>query len=246
MHIHNLASNPDNEINKINIIVKRRMNHTMRFKYPTNSILVVGALSLLPMAAYAEAKDWPLTIKMGIGKASFNTVLNTTALTSKGYTVNSYRQTDVDENSNHFSVALKLTNKVNVELGWQALGKMKSSLDIGLPAGKTVQQAAEDIAAASPHQSSGLLYTLGANYVQPVYSRLDLRVGAGWLLGTESHRITINGEDVDVNDSSSAPFLKLGIGVKVSRGFAITAHTERYFFDDPIDRVEIGISYTTR
>ena len=135
---------------------------------------------------------------------------------------------------------------MSVALGWLSLGKVKSSLDIDLPAGKTTQQAAEDIVAASPHQSGGLLYTLGVNYVQPVYSQLDLRVGAGFIAGKDEHRVTINGDDIDLDESNSAPFLKLGVGVKVSRGFAITAHTERYFFDDPIDRVEIGISYTTR
>ena len=182
------------------------MNHTVRSKHITNAILVAGVLLLLPIAAHAEASARPLIMKMGIGKTSFKTNLNTAALTSKGYTVNSYRQTDVYENSNHLSVALKLTPKVNVELGWQGLGKVKSSLDIDLPVGKTAQQAAEDIIAASPHQSSGLFYTFGANYIQPVNSRLDLRVGAGWLLGTDTHRVTIIGEDVDISGSSNASF----------------------------------------
>ena len=189
----------------------------------------------------------PVTFKVGLGKASFDTNLNTAALTSKGYTVNSYQQTDLNEDSNRLSIALGVTEKMSVELGWQSLGKVKSSLDIDLPAGKTTQQAAEDIvAASSPHQSGGLLYTLGVNYVQSVYSQLDVRVGAGFVTGKDEHRITINGDDIDFDESNSAPFLKLGVGVNVSRGFAITAHAERYFFDDPIDRFEIGLSYTTR
>ena len=40
--------------------------------------------------------------------------------------------------------------------------------------------------------------------------------------------------------------MKLGVGVKVSRGFAIIAHTERYFLMIRQNRVEIGLSYTTR
>ena len=107
------------------------MNHTVQSKHITNAILVAGVLLLLPIAAHAEANGRTLMMKMEIGELSFNTGLDRAVLTSKGYTVNSSRQTDA--------------------------------------------------------------------------------------------------ENVDLIESRDAPFLKLGIGVKVSIAFSIIAYTVRYF-----------------
>lgn len=73
---------------------------------------------------------------------------------------------------------------------------------------------------------------------------MDLRLGAGVSLGKDDHRVVINGEAFDYNDTSTAPYMKLGFGVKLTRVFALTAHAERYFFDDTVDRYAIGLSYT--
>lgn len=185
-----------------------------------------------------------LIFQVGIGKVSFDKDLNTADLVLRGYTVNSYSQNTINKDSHSLSVSVPVTPKISAELGLQKMGEIKSSLDVTLPAGKSVQQAAQDIVDASPQQLGGLTAVIGANYIQPINSQMDLRLGAGVSLGKDDHRIVINGEEFDYDDSSTAPYVKLGLGVKLAPSFAITAHTERYFFDDPVDRYAIGLSYT--
>ena len=205
---------------------------------------LVGALLMLPVVSHAGSPTGPLTLQVGVGKVSFDKDLNTSALTSKGYVVNSYSQSDVDENSLSFSVSVPVTHKVSVELGLQKMGEVKSSLDVTLPTGISAAQAAKDISEASPQQLGGLTGVIGANYTQPINSRLDFKLGAGVSLGKNDHRVTVNGEEFDNDDTSTAPYLKLGFEVKLTPKFAITTHADRYFFDDPIDRLSIGVSYT--
>ena len=74
---NNLPSNSGNEKYKFYFIIKRRINHTMRSKYITNTILVSGVFLSFPMMANAGSIGWPVTFKVGLGKASFDTDLNT-------------------------------------------------------------------------------------------------------------------------------------------------------------------------
>ena len=206
--------------------------------------VLVGALLLLPVSSYAGSTMGQITFQIGMGKVSFDKNLNTTALTMKGYNVNSYSQSVVDEGSYSLGMSMSITPKISAELSVQKMGEVKSSLDVTLPAGTSAEQAAQDIVAASPQQLGGLTIAVGANYKHPVTNRVNLRLGAGMSLGKDDHRLTINGEEFDYDDSSMAPYLKLGIGVKLTPSFAITANTERYFFDDQVDRHVIGLSYT--
>ena len=186
----------------------------------------------------------PLTFQVGVGKVSFDNNLDTTGLTLKGYSVNNYSQSVVDEDSHSLGISIPITPKISAELSVQKMGEVRSSLDVTLPAGTSAEQAAQDIVAVSPQQLGGLTIAIGANYIHPVTNRVNLRLGAGMSLGKDDHRLTINGEEFDYDDSSTAPYLKLGIGVKLTPSFAITANTERYFFDDQVDRHVIGLSYT--
>jgi len=208
------------------------------------SVLLVGALSVFPIISHAGSPTGPLTFQVGAGKVSFDKGLDTSALTSKGYVVNSYSQSDVDENSLSLSVSVPVTRKVSVELGLQKMGEVKSSLDVTLPTGISAAQAAKDISKASPQQLGGLTGVIGANYTQPLNSRFDFKLGAGVSLGKNDHRVTVNGESFDNDDTSTAPYLKLGLGFKLTPKFVINTNAERYFFDDQIDRYSIGLSYT--
>lgn len=216
-----------------------------QLNYHTNFLLLTSSLFLLP-TTHAGSIAGPFTFKVGIGRTSGDTGLNLSELTTKGYTVNSYSRRDADKHSYSFSASMQISSKINAELGLQDMGKEKTLLDINLPSNTSTKQATEDIVGTSYQQVGGLFFTVGANYIQPIHPRFNLRLGAGMLLGKDDHRVTVNGEDFDYDDSSHAPYLKLGLGVKVAQGFTITAHTERYFFDDPIDRYEVGLTYTTR
>ena len=59
----------------------------------------------------------------------------------------------------------------------------------------------------------------------------------------QDHQVTINDEVFDINSDVTAPYAKLGLGVKLSRGFTLTAQAERYFIGNDIERYEIGLSY---
>ncbi len=205
---------------------------------------LLGALFMLPVISYAGSPVGLLTFKVGAGKVSFDKGLNTSSLSSKGYVVNSYKQNSVDENSFSLSVSIPVTGKVSAELGLQKMGEVKSSLDVILPTGISAAQAAKDITEASPQQLGGLTGIIGANYTHPINHRVDLNLGSGLALGKNDHRITVNGEKFENDDSSTAPYLKLGFGVKLTPKFAITTQAERYFFDDSVDRYSIGLSYT--
>ena len=206
--------------------------------------VLTGALLMLPVVSHAGSPTGLLTFQVGMGKVSFDKGLNTSSLSNKGYVVNSYSQSSVDENSLSLSISVPVTRKMSAEFGLQKMGEVKSSLDVTLPTGISAAQAAKDITEASPQQLGGLTGIIGANYTQPINHRLDLKLGAGVSLGKNDHRVTVNGQEFDNDDTSTAPYLKLGFGVKLTPKFAITTHAERHFFDNPVDRYSIGLSYT--
>lgn len=207
-------------------------------------VVAIGVLLVLPVLSHAGSPVGQLTFQVGLGKVSFDEGLNTTALIAKGYTVNGYSQGTIDKDSLSLGISMSLTRKISAELGLQKMGKVKSSLDISLPTGISTEQAAKDITEASPQQLGGLTAIVGASYAQPINHRLDLKLGVGVSFGKNDHRVAINGEAFDSDDTSTAPYLKLGFGVKVTPKITITTHAERYFFDDTIDRYSIGLSYT--
>lgn len=222
---------------------KEAESYYMTLRKIMSSGVLFGALSILMVDGYAGSPSG-LTFQVGIGQANFDKDLNTSALVSQGYTVNGYSQNVVDKDSHSISLSVPISPKISAELGLQKMGEVKSSLDLTLPAGKSAKQAAEDIVDASPQQFGGIAVAIGANYVQPINQRLDLRLGGGVSIAKDDHRVTINGEEFDSDDTSVAPYLKLGFGVSLTPRFALTAHAEHYFFDDPVDRYEIGLSYT--
>ena len=205
---------------------------------------LVGVLLMLSVVSHAGSPAGLFTFQLGMGKVSFDKGLNTSLLSSKGYVLNSYSQSSIDENSTSLSISVPVTSNISAEFGLQKMGEVKSSLDVTLPTGMSVAQAAKDITEASPQQLGGLTGVVGANYTHSMNSRLAIKLGAGVSLGKNDHRVTVNGEAFDNDDTSTAPYLKLGFDVKLTPKFAITTHAERYFFDDPIDRYSIGLSYT--
>ena len=203
-----------------------------------------GAILLSPNVCFANDIKRPFSVKIGLGKAELKNTFDVSGLTSKGYIVKGYEKNKVDEKSGSYGLAYAISPKLSLDLNWQGFGRVDSILDVELPDGKTAKQAAEEIVSASPQQVGGMLITLGGTYIQPVTPRFDVRVGAGVLLGKDDHQVTINDEVFDINDGISAPYIKLGFGVKLARGFTLTAQTERYFLDDDIERYEVGLSYS--
>lgn len=206
--------------------------------------MLLGALCSLSLASLADDVERPFSVKIGLGKAEFDHSLDTAALTAKGYTVNSYQKDDVEDRSNNYGFAYAISPRLSLDLNWQGFGKVNSSLDIELPADKTAEQAAKDIVDASPQQVGGYMVTVGGNYIQPLYSRLDLRIGGGFLFGSDDHEVTINDEVFDINNNVVAPYAKLGFGVKLTRGLTLTAQAERYFVDNAVERYELGLNYS--
>lgn len=205
--------------------------------------LAIGVLISLCNHANAGGLDVPLSFKVGLGQSSFKNSLDATALTSKGYSVNSYSQDKVNDETYSLGLLYRFSPKFNLEINWLDLGKVDSSLDIGLPTGVTAAQAAQDIVEASPQQVGGTVITLGVNYIYPMYNRLNFIAGAGLLAGEDDHSVTINGQAFDIDNTVTEPYAKLGLAWKISKRFSITAQTERYFFDSAIDRYEVGLSY---
>lgn len=203
-----------------------------------------GAILLVSLDCFANELDQPFSFNVGIGEAKLGQSFDIEGLTSKGYTVKNYQKDKVSEQSISVGFAYKISKKISLGANWQSFGEVSSTLDVELPEGKSAKQAAKEIVSASPQQVGGFMVTFGGSYIQPIYSRLDLRIGAGLLLGKDEHQVTINDESFDVDDTLSAAYLKLGVGVKLSRGFTLTAHTERYFLDDAAKRYELGLSYS--
>lgn len=204
----------------------------------------LGAMLFVSIDCFASEIEQPFSFNVGVGKAKHQQMVDIAGLTSRGYIVKSYQANKVYEQSNSIGVAYSVSKKISFSANWQSFGRVHSTLDVELPEGKTAKQAAEEIVSASPQQVGGFMVALGGNYIQPVYSRFDMRIGAGFLFGKDKHQVTINNENFDIDDSLSAPYLKFGVGVKLARGFTVTANAERYFLDDAIKRYEIGLSYS--
>lgn len=187
-----------------------------------------------------------LTAKVGVGKSTSNAELNVNDLVSKGYQINNYSQGLSSSSSYSFSLAYSLTSRASIELGLQSFGRTRSTLDVEIPVGKLPQQAAEEIVTASPQKVGGTFVTLATNYIYPLTSRLDLRLGTGLVLGRDDHEVKINDDVFDVQNNVAEPFVKLGVGVKITEKIAVTGSIERYFITDPVDRYEIGMSYSIK
>ena len=216
----------------------------MKLNQCINLIVSCGAILLLPNVCFANDSNDPITVKIGLGKVNLKNTFDAAGLTAQGYTVNGYATNDVDENSESYGLAYDISPRLSLDINLQSFGKVNSTLDVKLPEGKTAKQAAAEIESASSQQLGGMLITLGGSYIKPVSPRFDVRIGAGLLFGKGDHQITINDEVFDIGERISAPYIKLGVGVKLTRGFTLTAHTERYFLDDDVERYEVGLSYS--
>lgn len=86
--------------------------------------VLCGVLLMLASTCHAGSAMGPITFQVEAGKVSFDTGLNTSALTSKGYTVNSYSQSTVDEDSHGLSISIPVTSKISAELGLQKMGEI--------------------------------------------------------------------------------------------------------------------------
>ena len=215
-----------------------------------NKLILTAAavlgLSATPALSVANDVERPFSVHIGLGKASMSRTIDIDSLTSKGYSVNSYTKDDVDNNSNSYGFSYAFSPKLNVEFSWLGLGLVESSIDLDLPENKSAEQAAKDVAEASPYQSGGHTIKIGGNFIQPVYSRLDLRLGAGAVIGSNRHEITINDEVFEFKDTFTEPYVTLGFGVKITRGFTVTAKAEHYFMDNVAERYEVGLSYSSK
>jgi predicted porin len=178
------------------------------------------------------------------GQASQATTIDTGKLQGQGYAINAGPSVgDTKKSSARLGLQYHFNPRWSLDVGAVDFGDTDLSISVTPPAGKTAQQAAQDVYDASVKRGSDMTYTAGLQYRVPLTRRLDMNLGAGAAMWKDKRNITVNGTNYEFKSDGTDPYVRLGVGYRLSKNTSLTMNSEYYDLDKPVTRWDAGLAF---
>jgi hypothetical protein len=213
----------------------------------TSTTTFAGGFSLGSMGlGYSGYPETRFNVMVTGGQASQATTIDTGKLRGQNYVVNAGPTgLDTQKRSARLAAQYQVNSRWSVEVGAVNFGNSDLGINVTPPAAKVAQpqQVAQDVYDATVKRGGDRAYTAGIQHRVPLTRRLDMNVGAGVVSWKDKQKINVNGTGYEFTAKSTDPYVRLGVGYRLSKNTSLTMNSEYYGLDKPVTRWEAGVAF---
>ncbi|WP_020558687.1 outer membrane beta-barrel protein [Thiofilum flexile] len=177
------------------------------------------------------------------GEAKQDASIDTSALTTRGYTVNSISTGKAKKSSGRLGFQYHFSPRWAADMGVVQFGNTDYNANLVVPVGTTPVQAARAVYDATSKRGGNRAYTAGVQYRMPIASRASVNLGVGAVAWKDKQNVTVNGTSFRFKSDGTDPYVRVGLGYDINRSMSLVTNVERYNLDEPVDRWDVGMAF---